>query len=52
MKEKELPKWEKVKHPSPCWSGEISVDTAHRKFRYENYCIDADKLFKTLDKTE
>lgn len=46
----ELPKWRKIKNAQPCWSGEISVDPIKRLFRYENYVINADKLFKALEK--
>lgn len=42
----ELPKWRKIKNQQPCWSGEISVDPINRLFRYENYVINADQLFK------
>ena len=44
-----LPKWRKRSSLSH-WAGEISVDTYRREFRYENYSIDADKLFKELEK--
>jgi hypothetical protein len=47
--EKEL-KWQKVKKPQPCWSGEIRVDTVNRRFIYENYYINADELFEQLSK--
>lgn len=48
-KESLLPKWKK--RPSQAqWAGEISVDTDHREFRYENYSINADELFKKMDK--
>ena len=46
---KEL-KWQKVKKPQPCWSGEIRVDTVNRRFIYENYYINADELFEQLSK--
>lgn len=45
-----LPKWKRVKNPQPCWSGEIGVNPMTRKFEYENYTINADRLFKLIEK--
>lgn len=42
-----LPKWECF-GTSPCWSGEIGAKPIQRKFTYEHYAINADKLFKIL----
>ena len=42
--------WKKVEHPHQCWSGEIAAHPFSRTFTYENYTINADKLFKLLPK--
>ena len=46
--------WEKVKNPQSCWKGECSVEVKNGKFyfRYENYIIDADKVFEHFPKEE
>ena len=46
-----LPKWKKTS-TGGCWSGEIGVKPSQRKFTYEHYSINADKLFKLLDKED
>lgn len=46
-----LPKWKKAINRS-CWSGEIGVNPTLRRFKYEHYVIDADKLFEALEKEE
>lgn len=47
-----LPKWKNKPLGGGCWSGEISVDPIRRLYRYEHYIINADKLFKLLDKED
>ena len=42
-----LPKWENFSNYG-CWSGEIGAKPIQRKFTYEYYAVDADKLFKML----
>ena len=49
---KELPKWKKTIHDNGCWSCEIGVNPSKRLYEYEHYTINADKLFKLLDKEE
>ena len=44
-----LPKWKKT-GKGACWSGEIGVNPMTRKFEYENYTINADRLFKLIEK--
>lgn len=46
--------WEKVKNQKPCLRGECSVNYINGKayFRYENYIIDADKVFNHFPKEE
>jgi len=46
-----LPRW---KHylSDACWSGEIGAKPTTRKFTYEHYAINADKLFELLDKED
>lgn len=51
-KKAKLPKWKNKPLGGGCWSGEISVDPIRRSYRYEHYIINADKLFKLLDKEE
>lgn len=46
-----LPKWKRYSNNS-CWSGEIGVKPTQRKFTYEHYAINADKLFRLLDKED
>jgi len=42
--------WKKVNGPITFRVGEMSADPESRKFRYENYEIDADELFCSLPK--
>lgn len=52
-KKAKLPKWKnKPLGGGGCWSGEIFVDPIRRLYRYEHYIINADKLFKLLDKED
>lgn len=46
----QLPRWKKTIHDNGCWSCEIGVDPTKRLFEYEHYTINADELFKLLDK--
>lgn len=46
-----LPKWKKFSS-NGCWSGEIGAKPTIRKYIYEHYAINADKLFKLLDKED
>lgn len=50
-RQEKLPKWKEAINRS-CWSGEIGVNPTKRKFEYEHYVIDADKLFEALEKEE
>lgn len=52
LKVKEIPKWKKTMHDNGCWSCEIGVDPSKRLYEYGRYTIDADELFKLLDKEE
>lgn len=52
LREEQMPKWKKTLKGNGCWSGEIGVNPTKRLFEYEHYTIDADKLFKLLDKEE
>ena len=47
----QLPKWKKTP-TGGCWSGEIGVHPSARLFTYEHYSINADKLFKALEKED
>ena len=49
---KEIPKWKKTMHDNGCWSCEIGVNPSKRLYEYEHYTINADELFKLLDKEE
>lgn len=48
----EFPKWKKTMHDNGCWSCEIGVNPSKRLYEYEHYTINADELFKLLDKEE
>lgn len=50
-KKNQLPKWKKTINQS-CWYGEIGVNPPRRQFQYEHYSINADKLFKMLEKED
>lgn len=47
----ELPKFKRYCREA-CWAGEIGVKPNKRQFTYENYAVNADKLYKILDKEE
>ena len=49
---KEIPSWKKTMHDNGCWSCEIGVNPSKRLYEYEHYTINADELFKLLDKEE
>ena len=49
--EEPLPRWKHYSNKS-CWSGEIGVNPTKRLFIYEHYAINADKLFKLLEKED
>ena len=47
----QFPKWKRFLNDA-CWSGEIGVKPNKRKFTYEHYAINADKLFRLLPKED
>ena len=47
-----LPKWRHTPIKGGCWSGEIGVRPTARLFVYEHYSINADKLFKLLNRED
>ena len=52
LEAKKIPNWKKTMHDNGCWSCEIGVDPSKRLYEYGRYTIDADELFKLLDKEE